>query len=86
MVKNFKNNQYGIGEKHVVYVLEHKNHIVSPKFDTKRELNKWVKENQEYLKALIENKSDYYFEVIKLTEMYASKWVDMKTLWEGKIS
>lgn len=99
MVKDFNNKTYGIGEKHITYSLGYRNHIISPQFDTKQELKRWIKENMDLLKTIrlkhphynLHNfkptnilLTQYHFEIIQTIEIYASKVIDILDIEDGE--
>ena len=97
MIKDFNNKTYGIGEKHITYSLGYYNHIISPQFDTKQELKRWIKENMDLLKSIRlkhphYNLDDfktttvlltqYHFEIVQTIEINASKVIDILDIKE----
>ena len=73
MVKDFKNKIDGSGEKHIKYSLYFQNHIITRQFDTKEELKEWIKEYKEWIKELHSMHPYGIFNIVKHTEIYASK-------------
>ena len=74
MIKNIYNKKYGSGEQYITYSLWVEGHIASPRFDTKKELNKWIKENKAWINH--EMNESNKVEILQTTEIYANKVID----------
>lgn len=80
MVKEINNKELGKGEKHIKYNLvapNYFNYLCGEGFDTKEELNKWIKKNKKWLNEVVipSIKGEKEIKVVKRIEIYSDKIV-----------